>query len=381
MTSSEGECAASAGVAAAGGPADAPFFSIVMPAYNAAVGLRQTVACVLEQTERDFELVIVDNGSTDATGVLADQLAAQDPRVRVVHLAQNGGPAGGRNAGIAQACGTYLWMPDADDLFDTDLLAKARAAIEGAGFPVDAVLFGYDERYYDGTGAFLYAHPLPMEPGAYADQNVWRRRVAGWERGTHYGYPWNKVYRLDHIRQEGLAFEQVRLIEDVTFNVGFFQNARGVVVVDGTPYHYVKREGTSVTNGNAYTAAEYWDLHQRRIQQLVDQLASWGVLDEGALGIVGSLYCRFVVSTVMRSFVPGDHWGARQRTAWLRELFRTPLFRQLVPAAQADQSRTLAMAIRALQARSVRRVTMIGHAAYLARGRAYGAFTKIRSGR
>lgn len=361
--------------------AAAPYFSVVMPAYNAEAGLRQTVGCVLDQTERDWELIIVDNASTDGTGAIADEFAAADARVRVLHLGKNGGPAGGRNAGIAQARGSYLWMPDADDLFDPDLLANARAAIQGAGFPVDAVLFGYDERYYDDAGCFLYNHELPMQAGAYQDPNSWHRLVAGWERGTHYGYPWNKVYRLGHVREEGLAFEQVRLIEDVTFNVGFFQRAGGVVVAAGTPYHYVKREGSSVTNGNAYTAAEYWGLHQRRIQQLADQLRSWGVLDEDARGIVGSLYCRFVVSTVMRSFVPGDRWGARQRTAWLRQLFNTPLFCELVPAAQASQSRTLALAIRALRARSVRRVTVIGHAAYLARGRAYGAFTRIRSGR
>lgn len=89
--------------------------TVVVPAFNAANFLQRAVQSVLEQSYAHWELIIVNDGSTDATGQLADQLANQDERITVVHQ-ENCGLSGARNAGMRIAQGTYIQLLDADDL-------------------------------------------------------------------------------------------------------------------------------------------------------------------------------------------------------------------------------------------------------------------------
>jgi glycosyltransferase involved in cell wall biosynthesis len=92
-----------------------PLVSVIVAAYNASLTIGETIRSVLGQTRQDFEIVVVDDGSTDDTGALVTQWLA-DPRVRLYHQ-ENAGPAAARNAGIAHAHGDYLSMLDSDDLW------------------------------------------------------------------------------------------------------------------------------------------------------------------------------------------------------------------------------------------------------------------------
>ena len=108
----------------------APRVTALVPAYNAAAWLAETLDSALAQSFRDFEVVVVDDGSSDATGAIADRYAAQHPeRIRVIHQANAGLPAA-RNAAIAAARGEYLALLDADDVWRPDHLQRAVAALD-----------------------------------------------------------------------------------------------------------------------------------------------------------------------------------------------------------------------------------------------------------
>lgn len=108
---------------------DVPAVSIVMAAYNAAATLRETVGSVLALTRGGWELVIVDDGSTDDTPAIAAEHAARDPRIRVITKA-NGGTASARNAGFAAARAGWLLFLDADDLIAPAYLESMERFIE-----------------------------------------------------------------------------------------------------------------------------------------------------------------------------------------------------------------------------------------------------------
>ncbi len=117
---------------------DRPFFTIVIPAYNAGKYLSDAVASVRAQTFPSWECIIVDDGSTDGTGALADALRVKDARIRVIHQANAGvGPA--RNVGVKAACGTWLLFLDADDAFHSQTLACLEAVVR---HDLDFVDFG-----------------------------------------------------------------------------------------------------------------------------------------------------------------------------------------------------------------------------------------------
>lgn len=101
----------------------APLVSVIIPAYNAERFLPDALASVLRQTWSRLEAIVVNDGSSDGTSVLADHLAAADQRVRVIHK-KNGGLSSARNAGIKAAAGDFLCFLDADDILLPDKIER-----------------------------------------------------------------------------------------------------------------------------------------------------------------------------------------------------------------------------------------------------------------
>jgi len=127
-----------------------PRISIVIPAYNAERYLPETVEAIRAQTQPDWECVIVDDGSTDGTPALADALAAQDGRIRVVHQA-NGGLSAARNSGFdaTDPSSEYVIFIDADDVWEQDALESLSSALEAN--PQAVAAYGL-ARYIDSHG-------------------------------------------------------------------------------------------------------------------------------------------------------------------------------------------------------------------------------------
>ena len=104
-----------------------PKATVVVPVYNVEKYLEKCVDSILAQTEPDFELLLVDDGSTDGSGRLCDKLAEKDGRVRVIHQ-KNQGLGGARNTGIQQAQGDWLLLVDSDDWIEPQTLEKTMEA-------------------------------------------------------------------------------------------------------------------------------------------------------------------------------------------------------------------------------------------------------------
>lgn len=125
-----------------------PLISIIVPVYNIEEYLPRCVESLRKQTYPRTEILLVDDGSTDGTGALCDELAKEDPRIRVFHK-ENGGSSSARNLGIAEAEGRYLGFVDGDDYVEPDMYEKLCAAMESYGVPAAQV--GRDEIGPDGN--------------------------------------------------------------------------------------------------------------------------------------------------------------------------------------------------------------------------------------
>ena len=118
----------------------APKLSVIVPVYNASSWLRRCVDSVLEQPFRDFELILVDDGSRDSSGTICDEFAARDGRVQVIHQV-NTGVSAARNVGIKSAQGEYLQFVDSDDWLEENYSGALLAAAEQSG--ADVVIAGF----------------------------------------------------------------------------------------------------------------------------------------------------------------------------------------------------------------------------------------------
>jgi glycosyltransferase involved in cell wall biosynthesis len=127
---------ASVRVSASTGKATGPRFSVVIPAYQAAATLRETLDAIRAQTFTDWECVVVDDGSTDDTLTIATGYSQRDPRFRVVHQV-NQGTAGAYNAGVSSAVGDYVVVCSADDILLPEHLSKMAAFVDAeAGYDI-----------------------------------------------------------------------------------------------------------------------------------------------------------------------------------------------------------------------------------------------------
>lgn len=125
-----------------------PLISVIVPVYNIIPYLPRCVESLREQTYRNLEILLIDDGSTDDTPVLCDRLAEGDARIRVFHK-ENGGPSSARNYGLEQARGEYVGFVDSDDYVDADMYERLYRAIEDTRMPVAQV--GRDEIDKDGN--------------------------------------------------------------------------------------------------------------------------------------------------------------------------------------------------------------------------------------
>jgi teichuronic acid biosynthesis glycosyltransferase TuaG len=112
-----------------------PRVSVITPIWNAAATLSETVASVRAQSFGDWEMLLVDDGSTDGSRALAERLAATDPRLRLLGWRDNRGPAAARNAGIRAARGRFIAFLDADDCWRREKLARQVGYMERTGVP------------------------------------------------------------------------------------------------------------------------------------------------------------------------------------------------------------------------------------------------------
>jgi glycosyltransferase involved in cell wall biosynthesis len=146
--------------------APSPMFSIVMPLYNHARYVEQALASVVAQTRTDWELLVVDDGSTDGSGQIADRFASRDRRITVTHQA-NAGPAMARHVAHGLAAGHWIAYLDSDDIWFPEALAHYAAYI--SAHPEVSFLFGYAHRLNDDSTITEHTGESLGQPASTAD--------------------------------------------------------------------------------------------------------------------------------------------------------------------------------------------------------------------
>lgn len=219
-----------------------PTVSIIVPVYNAEKTLGRCVDSILNQEYRDFELLLMDDGSTDGSGKLCDAYAAKDPRVKVVHKA-NSGVSDTRNQGIAQARGTYLQFADSDDWFTPEATKFLVQAITGHG--CDMVIADF----YRVVGERVSQKGSIEEEGVLA-QADFAVKMMQRPADFYYGVLWNKLYKRSIIEKHRLRMDSsVSWCEDFMFNLEYVRHTKKIYALRIPVYYYVKTKGSLVSQG------------------------------------------------------------------------------------------------------------------------------------
>ena len=237
------------------------FFSIIMPIYNTEKFIKKAVNSVLNQTFTNFELLLINDCSTDNSGIICNNIANSDSRVILLNNSANYGVAASRNIGLKKANGIYIGFVDSDDTIDIDLLKTIYDALKIHKY--DCIKFGFKEEYYSSSNKLKYSKICSLNSKVYQSRDEIYNQIINMETG----YLWNGFYNREIIIKNKIFFnENLKVNEDFDFNIRFIQFIKNFCCIPFTGYHYAKRANGSLSNQHQdYT----YEVQMMRIRSLL----------------------------------------------------------------------------------------------------------------
>ena len=252
--------------------------SVIIPVYRVEPYLRKCLDSVANQTYRNLEIVVIDDGSPDRCGAICDEYAEQDARFVVIHK-QNGGLSAARNDGIERATGEWIAFVDSDDWCEPDYYE--RLLQNGADPRTDVVCASahvcFDEASETQKQRRCFARGFVFR--TKEEQHSLMNRVLSKSEGrlrgnSAFGYPWDKLYRPKFLAENHLCFDtSLRVCEDSLFNYMVMSRARQVEGRDCAGYHY-RVNRASITKAYDPNRPEK---NYQYIKKLCDYAAEYGI--------------------------------------------------------------------------------------------------------
>lgn len=215
-----------------------PQLSIIIPVFNIKRYLPRCLDSVIGQSVADFEVVLVNDGSTDGSGDICDYYAARDNRIRVFHK-ENGGVSSARNMGLEHSIGEYVWFVDGDDYINQCALEILKQWIANHS-KVDMFIFSARSRYStDNTVEIFPSDQKNLRLYTCSRKNEFRILYEQYVMSA-----WKVCYRGNFVRQ--FRFEKLRLGEDILFSMEALYGAEIIAVGSASLYVYCQREDSAM---------------------------------------------------------------------------------------------------------------------------------------
>ena len=290
--------------------------SVIMPVYNSAKYLRDAVESVLAQDFDDFELVLVDDGSTDGSGALCDDFADANPRVRALHK-PNGGMCSARNYALDRIDSTYVAFCDNDDRYLSHLLRHNHHILAESG--ADCVYFGRQLAIYDATN--VRPRVSVIAPPKYAT-------LRGQEIRDHYDVArsgsdavWACIYRREVIERAELRFDE-RLrhgCEDTIFTLSFLRHAQVIATNPQCYYLWMRR----ASHSSSFSVTDDFRLgYQTAVELECSLIENWHVADR-LPDYCADRMARYLLNPLETVLMSGGRSFAQMLPVfrWLQEFF------------------------------------------------------------
>ena len=245
----------------------APQLSIIVPMYNAGKSFQAFIESALAQTLRSVEIIIVNDGSTDESALMAHDYAGRYEHVQVIDR-QNGGVSRARNAGLAVARGQYVTFPDADDTLYPDMYSKLVAMavkddLDVAQCNAERVFWGADK-----------AKPLiptdRLQSTSVLSGTEWLSKALATNRYLH--VVWLGIYRRSLINELNLLFEPGLHHQDIPWTTELMFNARRVRYTDEVMYRYYVHDQSISNQKRTGQANVAYQRHYLKIARMLDEI-------------------------------------------------------------------------------------------------------------
>lgn len=251
---------------------------MIVPAYNAEKRLPRAIDSVLAQTYKEIEVLIIDDGSKDKTGKIADVYAEMDQRVRVIHT-PNGGESRARNKGISYATGEYVAFCDADDYMHPDMLLKMYSAIENDNSEIAVCSWcNVDEDGNDMPWKTSEMESCVLSSSEAQKQFLLTMNIEG--------FCWNKLVKKDLYEKKQIRYDDRKYsFCDVLANYRLLKNASVISYVGEALYDYVQVSTSCVHTLNTRKDIDYLNM----LKEVYNEAIIGGYEKQGKVYVVNRM--------------------------------------------------------------------------------------------
>lgn len=309
-----------------------PKISIIVPIYNAENCIDSCMRSVYDQTFTDYEIILVNDGSTDNSASVCKRYRDKDPRVTYIEK-ENGGAGSARNAGMDAAKGEYLAFPDVDDRFEPQMYEQLYALAKSGDY--DMVFSGVNYYTQTGSGSTAYSRTQNIKAVAYTDRKTCRENIMTFfPTTTIFDVPWNKLYKRRIVAENNIRFTDIRRCQDAIFNIDFFDHIDSAASVDKAYYNYTEN---TIDDVRRKFPRDYMDITVFYYSHLIGILTGWGVYGGDIKRHYDSGFLLSVYSTADRYDNP--RWGLSkaEQKAYIADCFSRKEVEAFLPGAMVRE--------------------------------------------
>lgn len=272
--------------------------SVIVPVYNVESYISICLESLINQTYQNLEIILIDDGSTDHSGIICDNYAANDSRIKVIHQ-KNGGAANAKNNGLKIATGRYLAFADSDDYVEKDAYEYMLNVLKRE--QADIIQCGYRDIYIDRE-----VNHVINEIEKFTAEEYLRRYTIDWTCGLL----WDKLYKRNLFKD--IYFEEGHIIDDEYFTYQGVMNAKLIVHDSKIVYNYRKRKSsvTGMAKNRNRTILDKLDYLVKRRENIIKRfpelkktfdnhffsmliwLTEDGYVSKETMNIIRSILCR-----------------------------------------------------------------------------------------
>lgn len=315
-----------------------PKISIIMPIYNVSEFVDVAIESVLVQSFTEFELIILNAGSTDNSMDNCLKYAQGDDRIKLIDLGEKIGPGIARNKGIDIAKGQYIMFMDGDDYIEADMLKTLYT--EMIDKDAEVVVCGYFQDFMKDNKQVEYTvEVLPPEIVTHSVTET-VKNIPLLDVMKVLSFSWNKLYDASIIKNNLVKFPDIMHSEDYFFVLEFMQYVNKLATVKHAYYHYIKRECMTLTN-QAYHK-DFLELMKNRFSTQVEILKKFGVYDYETKKNACSEHIKNIFLALENECAKQSNLTGKQRRANIRKLIAEPYTIEAIENSE-DASKVIAI--------------------------------------
>lgn len=294
---------------------DRPMISVIVPIYMIERYVGMCIESIINQTYKNLEIILVDDGSRDRCPAICDLYATKDERIKVIHK-PNGGLVSARKAGLQQAIGAYISYVDGDDWIAPGFIEALYVSAVATG--ADMVCAGQTRALFTQSASFTNALP----PGIYEGERLhylWENMIS---YGNYYRpgittYVWNKLFKKEILLSPQLNVdERITIGEDGAVTYPALLNCRKVAVIENVAYHYRQREDSMLKQSAGYAD------EAQKLKYLYDYMMQWSCTSSADLDLEKQIIDYVLSIAIIRSGgrLPHDEFSTFDKTYYDKDV-------------------------------------------------------------